>query len=175
MAQRFDALFTKDEDHARSELANRSTRSCTHQTEQLHLALAPASGNVAELAHLIGRLRQPVCGIRGRRLDERKRSSARSPIGHWHDTPRWLVTMSCQRHCCINPGMSARNRGRRTSRATVSGPGPRALPIPGMAIPMAQNLYTQWGYLMIDYIGKDQEVAASPRIGPMLTTARPKG
>jgi hypothetical protein len=77
----------------------------THEPrEQLHLALAPASWNVAELAHLIGCRRQPVCGIRGRRLDEQKRRSARSPIGHWHDTPRWLVTMSCQIHSCIKPG-----------------------------------------------------------------------
>jgi hypothetical protein len=36
-----------------------------------------------------------------------KRRSSRSPIGHWHGTTRWLLTVSCQRHCCINPGVSA--------------------------------------------------------------------
>ena len=35
-----------------------------------------------------------------------KRRSSQSP-GHWHGTHR-ILTMSCQRHCCINP----RNVGR---------------------------------------------------------------
>ena len=32
-----------------------------------------------------------------------KRRFSRSPIGHLHGTTRWLLTMSCQRHCSINP------------------------------------------------------------------------
>jgi hypothetical protein len=34
-----------------------------------------------------------------------KRRSSRSP-GHWHGT-HGILTISCQRHCCINPRMSA--------------------------------------------------------------------
>jgi hypothetical protein len=62
-----------------------------------------------ELAHLTGAFEAASsrdAGPAGSLNSMPKRRSSQSP-GHWHGTHR-ILTMSCQRHCCINP----RNVGR---------------------------------------------------------------
>ena len=61
-----------------------------------------------ELAHLTRAFKAASsrdAGPAGSLSSMPKRSSSQSP-GHWHGTHR-ILTMSCQRHCCITPAMSA--------------------------------------------------------------------
>ena|SRR5215207_3696196 len=86
------------------------------------------SRNVAELAHMTGRLRQSVRGMSltgAARLAERDAQETlfTIPIGHRHGRTKWLLAMSYQRHCCINPLGSS-------TRRTAMSEGQTADPLP---------------------------------------------